>query len=353
MCFIGSILSSVIPYWLIKRGLNTYKVIRTTMLIVATMMIISIFALSLLLTWILGLPFWLAIFIFLAIFGIQYIIHPYLYIRGKGIRKPEGEETKLIEMLEDLKKSQGISYKVQLYVAETDIPNAFAIGNFFKKAIVINKGLLKVLGDEEVKAVLAHELGHIVRRDNAYMLASSLIPYFAYIISIAFILGGYFVVKGSSSTLQSSRGNNQLAGLFGVIIGVLILVLGFILLVLSIIVNASVMAFSRIREHLADLYSVKATKSIKIAHALLELDKNISKLVPQRRGFRKLRPDLRSLLYIVPTLEDDKILIIKPRVLRWITVFASHPRTEARVFVVQRYYQDSVSILKKNGLNDL
>ncbi len=56
----------------------------------------------------------------------------------------------------------------RLYVAPSPQPNAFAIGRTPKHAaIVVTEGLLCLLEPSEVRAVLAHELTHIRRRDTA------------------------------------------------------------------------------------------------------------------------------------------------------------------------------------------
>ena len=55
----------------------------------------------------------------------------------------------------------------QLYVAPNPQPNAFAIGRTPRRAaIVVTEGLLSLLEPAEVRAVLAHELAHIRRRDT-------------------------------------------------------------------------------------------------------------------------------------------------------------------------------------------
>lgn len=55
----------------------------------------------------------------------------------------------------------------QLYVAPDPQPNAFAIGRTPRRgAIVVTEGLLSLLEPAEVRAVLAHELAHIRRRDT-------------------------------------------------------------------------------------------------------------------------------------------------------------------------------------------
>ncbi len=55
----------------------------------------------------------------------------------------------------------------ELYVSQTPVANAFAVG-FDKPFIVLNSGLLKILDREEQRAVIAHELGHIMSGHATY-----------------------------------------------------------------------------------------------------------------------------------------------------------------------------------------
>jgi heat shock protein HtpX len=153
------------------------------------------------------------------------------------------------------------------------VPNAFAVGNVFKKAVVVHSGLLRVLDRGEVKAVLAHELGHIANRDNAYMIAVSLTPFLAYVaglLSLFFGLGLIVgVAKGAERAAEyaKSQGEGEEEAAFGsffavliaLVIGLMAVAVGLLLTIASYLANVGVLAFSRVREHLADMYSVRVT----------------------------------------------------------------------------------------------
>ncbi|HET7872610.1 MAG TPA: M48 family metalloprotease, partial [Terriglobales bacterium] len=54
----------------------------------------------------------------------------------------------------------------KVYVIPTDSPNAFATGRNPKHAsVAVTEGILRLLDDEELEGVLAHELGHVRNRD--------------------------------------------------------------------------------------------------------------------------------------------------------------------------------------------
>ncbi|NHX34812.1 M48 family metalloprotease, partial [Escherichia coli] len=62
-------------------------------------------------------------------------------------------------------------YIPRLYILETDEPNAFAAGWNKRNALVgVTRGLLQTLNRQEVQAVLAHEVGHIIHGDSKLTL---------------------------------------------------------------------------------------------------------------------------------------------------------------------------------------
>lgn len=73
---------------------------------------------------------------------------------------------KLETMITRLAKKHGIP-KPKLYFVDTDVPNAFATGRSPKRsAVAVTRGLIEKLDDDEVDAVLAHELSHVKHRDT-------------------------------------------------------------------------------------------------------------------------------------------------------------------------------------------
>ena len=60
-------------------------------------------------------------------------------------------------------------------------PNAFTYGHTKNDArIVLTRGIFELLTEEEVKAVVAHELGHAVHYDMLFMTVAQLVPLFLY-----------------------------------------------------------------------------------------------------------------------------------------------------------------------------
>jgi heat shock protein HtpX len=77
----------------------------------------------------------------------------------------EQEAPRLYQMVRDLTTRAGLPMP-KLYVIPQDQPNAFATGrNPEHSAVAVTQGILKLLSEDELRGVLAHELGHVRNRD--------------------------------------------------------------------------------------------------------------------------------------------------------------------------------------------
>jgi heat shock protein HtpX len=72
---------------------------------------------------------------------------------------------RVYEVVERITQRVGLPMP-KIYVIPTDSPNAFATGRNPKHAsVAVTQGILKLLNDEELQGVLAHEIGHVNNRD--------------------------------------------------------------------------------------------------------------------------------------------------------------------------------------------
>ena len=83
----------------------------------------------------------------------------------------------------------------RIYLIPGDAPNAFATGrNPGHAAVAVTEGIMRLLDDEELEGVLAHELSHVKNRDTLTMtIAATLagvITYLAHMAQWAAIFGG-------------------------------------------------------------------------------------------------------------------------------------------------------------------
>jgi heat shock protein HtpX len=156
------------------------------------------------------------------------------------------EAPRLHSIVDDLAMKAGIP-KPKVGIAETDIPNAFAFGRSKSDGrVCVTRGILNLLDDEELEAVLGHELSHIKHRDMAVMTLISVVPLICYYLFI--------------STLFSGDDEGGLA------------IVGIAALAGYLIGNLLVLFVSRVREYYADQGSVEiGGKPHKLASALYKL----------------------------------------------------------------------------------
>ncbi|WP_435346507.1 M48 family metalloprotease [Haloarchaeobius sp. HRN-SO-5] len=89
---------------------------------------------------------------------------------------PEGDEYADVEGRLQRLAAQADVTPPRLAVAETDVPNSFAVGRLTDATVVVSTGLLEALDDDELDAVLAHELAHVRNRDALVMTLASFVP---------------------------------------------------------------------------------------------------------------------------------------------------------------------------------
>jgi len=185
---------------------------------------------------------------------VQYMIGPKTVEWSMRVKYvDETQYPRLHRMVEELAARANVP-KPRVGVSELEIPNAFAFGRGKKDArVCVTKGLLGILDDDELKAVLGHELSHIRHKDVAVITMLSVVPMICYMIYISFFWGGMFYGR-----------RDREAGLT-VLVGLAALVLYFITSLL-------VMYGSRIREYYADFGSVElGNPPSKLATALYKL----------------------------------------------------------------------------------
>jgi heat shock protein HtpX len=167
-----------------------------------------------------------------------------------GARKVERRtEPELYNLLENLAISRGLRTPT-LRVIDSDSLNAFATGlHEGQYSVTVTRGLVQQLTRDELEAVLAHELTHVINKDVRTMMIASI---FAGIISVI----AEMVFRGllySGGRRRSSEDNKNAMPL--ILIGIGFAVVGFLL---AIVIR---MMLSRTREYVADAGAVELTKN--------------------------------------------------------------------------------------------
>src|SRR3954470_9121660 len=194
--------------------------------------------------------------------------------------------------------------KPKVAVANTSMPNAFALGRSPKNATVCaTTGIMELLSPAELEGGMAHELTHVANRDVMVMtLASFFATIAAYIVQFGFFFGG-------SSSQDDDEGPGFIV-LFLVSIGVY--AVSFLLM----------QALSRYREFAADRGAALITgRPSALASALVKISSGMSR-IPQR--------DLRG------GGELTAFYFSRAGVGRGLgTLFATHPPMEKRIAALQ------------------
>lgn len=129
--------------------------------------------------------------------------------------------------------------KPRVYVMDSDSPNAFATGRDpAHGAVAVTRGLLQILSREELKGVLAHEMGHIRNRDTLIMTVTATI---AGAITMIAQMAQWTLMFGGMGARDDDRG-----GIGDVVVGlIMIMVAPFAAMLIQL-------AISRAREFEAD-----------------------------------------------------------------------------------------------------
>jgi len=158
---------------------------------------------------------------------------------GARLRKPmQAEEERLGTAFRSVQERAGYKRKVKLRIQESSDWNAFATGT---RTIAITKGLLAGVTDDELKGLLAHELGHLASYDtivgSAYWIAGYLPSTVRWVYRriAAIVMGGFresVLVRTDRGIRKASRFNP----LSGVIWLVIVLAIFYFLHILQAIV---------------------------------------------------------------------------------------------------------------------
>lgn len=215
--------------------------------------------------------FYFYLILSLGMMFVQYLIGPKMVewtMRVKYIKREEYPH--LYQMVESLAMRAQIPVP-RIGIAQIPIPNAFAFGRGIRDGrVCVTEGILKLLKEDELKAVLGHELSHLKNRDVLTITLLSVIPMIMYRIAWQFLFYG---------RRRDDRGNGALIGL--------------VAFIFYFITNLLVLYASRIREYFADKGSVElgnhpsalASSLYKLVYGSARADKDSLKEVEGLKAF--------------------------------------------------------------------
>lgn len=208
----------------------------------------------------------------------------------------ETEAPDLFRLVRDLARTAQLPMP-RVYVIEQAAPNAFATGRDPQHAVVaVTAGILEVVNERELRAVLAHELGHVGNRDTLVM---------AVVASIAGAIS-FLAQMAQWSMFFGGRDDDEGTNPIALIAGIILLPIAAMLVQLAI---------SRSREYGADdTGAALSNDPLALASALRKLDA-YSKKVPLA-----VNPGVAHLFVVQPLIPHGMG-----------SLFATHPPVEARV----------------------
>lgn len=188
----------------------------------------------------------------------------------------------------------------KVYIVEDDSPNAFATGrNPEHAAIAATTGILKILNEDELEGVLAHELSHVYNRDT---LTSAIAATIAGAISTIASIAQWSMIFGG-------REHSEGPGVLGSILMMILAPIAATLIQLGV---------SRSREYAADESGAKLCgKPLALASALQKLQQ-VSQQIPMQQA--EMHPSTAH-LFIINPLSGETLKHL----------FSTHPPTAERI----------------------
>jgi heat shock protein HtpX len=205
------------------------------------------------------------------------------------------------QLVAELAQNAGIP-KPRIYLIEDDSPNAFATGRNPQHAVVaVTTGIMRILSREELRGVLAHELGHVRNRD---ILIGSIAATMAGAIMMIANMARFAAIFGGGRNSDEEGGG-------GGIIGMLVLTI-----VAPLAAMLIQMAISRSREYLADASGAQFSHNpLSLASALEKLQR-ASQQIPMADA----KPATAH-MFIVNPLSGRSLM----------NLFSTHPPIEERI----------------------
>lgn len=209
----------------------------------------------------------------------------------------------LHQIVEELAARAGIP-KPRVCIVPEEAPNAFATGRNPENAVVaVTDGIMRLLSPQELRGVIAHEIGHIVNRDIliqtiAGVMASAIVT-LANILQFSAIFGGNRDENGNSNPLAA-------------------LVLAILAPIAASLIQ---MAISRSREYLADdTGAALCGQPLALAGALHRLGQ-ASGQIPMHQG----NPSTEQMFIVTPLFGNGGMA----------RLFSTHPPLEERIARLQ------------------
>jgi len=213
----------------------------------------------------------------------------------------QSEAPELHQIVAELAQQAQIP-KPRIYLIPSESPNAFATGRNPEHAVVaVTQGIVRLLKPEELRGVLAHELGHVRNRD---ILIGSIAATLAGAIMLIADMARFAAIFGGGSRNDEEGGGGNIIGL---------IVMSIVGPLAAMLIQ---MAISRSREYIADETGARLCGNpLNLANALEKLHHAAQKIPMQ-----EAKPATAN-MFIVNPLTGGGLL----------SLFSTHPPIEERI----------------------
>jgi heat shock protein HtpX len=283
--------------------------------------------------------FWFYLWLSLVMLFIQFIIGPKIIEWTMRIKYvSESEYPRLFAMVRNLSSVARLPMP-KVAISDMSLPNAFAFGRWRSDGrVCLTRGIMHLLSEDELRAVLAHEISHLKNRDVLTITLLSVIPIILYRIAIHTL---YF-----RDRRRESQGSAAL--------------IGMVAMIFYFVTNLLVLYASRIREYFADRGAVSlgcqpsnlASALYKLVYGSARADKESLREVEGLKAFFVNDPscavneikELRQLdLDTSGTIDADELAALSSKGLRLgfgdrlLEVLSTHPNMLKRIKQLSTY----------------
>ena len=193
----------------------------------------------------------------LCIWGVMLLVNMMggesVLLSSANAREVEHDEApQLYNIVEEMRIAAALPAMPRVFIIDTPVPNAFAVGLKPERACVaVTAGLLERLSRDELQGVIAHELGHISNRDTLFMTLAGVTLGAIVLLADA---GMRMMFYGGGNRRRSSGKNG------GAAMAVLMIAALALAILAPLIARLLYFACSRQREYLADASAAQFTR---------------------------------------------------------------------------------------------
>ncbi len=242
------------------------------------------------------------------LFLVQFFTSDKIALISMGAREVSPQEAPEFHALIERLCIQADLPKPRVAIADTPMPNAFAVGRSPKTATVCaTTGLLNLLSTSELEGVMAHELTHVQNRDVMVMtIASFFASVASFIVQMGFWFGGAF---------GGDDNDNGPGAIVVILVSAVVYMISFVL----------IQALSRYREFAADRGSAIITgRPSALISALMKISGNMQQ-IPQQ-DLRAAKGEMAAFYIFPPKVKQTAA-----------TLFSTHPSLEQRIAALERF----------------